>query len=42
MNKQMYTAAAICERFGLQLKGDGAVELDAVAPLDRAGRNNFV
>ncbi|AFC85187.1 UDP-3-O-(3-hydroxymyristoyl)glucosamine N-acyltransferase [Frateuria aurantia] len=37
MNKQMYTAAAICERFGLQLKGDGAVELDAVAPLDRAG-----
>ncbi len=37
MKKQIYTAAGIAERFGLELRGEGAVELDGVAPLERAG-----
>ena len=37
MESSTHTAAALAERFGLVLRGDGAVEIDAVATLSGAG-----
>src|SRR5690625_267217 len=36
MGKPTYTAAQIAERVGLELRGDGAVQLDGVASLGAA------
>lgn len=37
MSGSVHTAAALAERFGLGLRGDGAIEVDAVATLAGAG-----